>query len=390
MAPALRRRTAPNGPALPLQWQHAPHADRFIHATAISGDGQQVVAASFHVDDGRGHRRRPVERDYAVFAYDRGGAIRWRDVCSHYEGVHALTISHQGNTIAASGWHSAEPWTGFVEAWTVEGVRLLVWNRAPARINAVALSADGTTLAAIGEALYLFTRAPGRPFTREPSVFEVPQGLGDSLALSADGNWITIADRQGTLYLLERQDQGFATRHYVWQPPVPGPLGVLRLAANGEWLACGTLDGTLHAFNRNTLIGTNRPVWSYPLPEGVAPIDLAITPDASRIAVALERGDGGHVHMLHNHEGKPVLEWSRATKRLPTAIAIDCEGTWVAAADADPRGTVGNFYLFEGASGLIAGSRRCARGCWSVALDDRGQHMVGGSDEGLVYSFAIR
>ncbi|MFV8751551.1 WD40 repeat domain-containing protein [Nannocystaceae bacterium ST9] len=388
--PALRRRTAPNGPALPLRWQHAPHADRFIQATAISGDGQRIVAASFHVETGRGHRRRPSARDYAVFAYGLAGGEHWRDVCSHYEGVSTLAISREGNTIAAGGWYSADTWSGFVSAWTAEGVRLLAWNHAPARINSVALSADGTTLVAIGEALYLFTRSPGRPFTPEPRVFEVPQGLSDSLALSADGCWIATTDRRGSLYLLERTLDRFAPRHYVWQSPEPGPLGVLRFAAEGRWLACGSVDGTLHVFNRDTLIGSNRPVWSYPLSEASPPIDLALTPDGSRIAVALEQGDGGHVHLLRNHEGKPVLEWSRSIKRPPTSIAIDREGNWVAAADADRRGTVGNYYLFEGASGLIAGSHRCARGCWSVALDDRGRTLIGGSDDGNVYCFATR
>lgn len=322
-----------------------------------------------------------------MFAYDIGGSIHWRDVCSHYEGVHALTISHDGNTLAAGGWHRSEPWTGFVEAWTGEGVRLLVWNDAPARINAVALSADGTTLVAIGDALYLFTRSPGRAFPAEPTVFEMPYGLGDSLALSADGNWITTADRRGNLYLLERDDDGFAARHYVWHPPEPGPLGTLRFAADGKWLACSSADGALHVFNRHTLIGTNRPIWSFPLTDGVAAIDLALTPDASRIAVAVEQGDGGCVHLLRNYEGRPVLEWSRSTKRPPTAIAIDREGTWIAAADADRRGAVGNFYLFEGASGLIAGSHRCPSGCWSVAIDDRGRTIIGGSDDGHVYLF---
>jgi WD40 repeat protein len=386
--PALRRRTAPNAPALPLHWRHAPHGDRFIHTAAISGDGQRLAAASFHVESGRGHRRRPTDRDYAVFAYDLEGAIHWRDVCSHYEGVHALAISHDGNTLAAGGWHQAEPWTGFVEAWTAEGVRLLVWTEAPARINAVALSADGTTLVAIGDALYLFTRSPGRAFAGEPTVFEVPHGLGDSLAISADGSWIATADRRGNLYLIERTADRFAPRHYVWQPPDPGPLGRLRFSGDGKWLACTSVYGTLHVFNRHTLIGTNRPIWSYPLDEGIAAIDLAITPDASRIAVAVEQGDGGRVHLLRNLEGKPVHEWSRATKRPPTAVAIDRAGTWVAAADADRRGSVGNFYLFEGASGLIAGSHRCAGGCWSVGLDDRGRRMIGGSDDGHVYLFA--
>jgi WD40 repeat protein len=373
-----------------MQWRHAPHGDRFVHATAISGDGNRLAAASFHVEPGRGHRRRPADRDYAVFAYDLGGAIHWRDVCSHYEGVHALALSHDGNTLAAGGWHRAEPWEGFVEAWSAEGVRLLVWNEAPARINSVALSANGTTLVAVGEALYLFTRSPGRSFAAEPTVYELPHGLGDVLAISGDGNWITTADRRGNLYLLEREDEGFAARHYVWQPPVAGPLGRLRFSADGKWLACSSVDGGLHVFNRHTLIGTGRAIWSYPLDEGMAAIDLALTPDASRIAVAVEQGDGGRVHLLRNHDGKPVLEWSRSTQRPPTSIAIDREGTWVAAADADRRGTVGNFYLFEGDSGLIAGSHRCASGCWSVALDDRGRHLFGGSDDGHVYLFATQ
>lgn len=329
-----------------------------------------------------------------MFALDSAGAVIWRDVCSHFEGVHSLSSSRDGNTVAAGGWYSSEPWAGFVTAWTGSGRRLLTWNEAPSRIEAVALSADGTTLVALGEALYLFRRKPGLPFEPQPTAtLELPGGCGSTLALDDAGNWIAITNASGSVYLFEQSAGTFSERRYVWEPPVGGNTRVA-LSADGDWLLVGTTDGGLHMFNRPTFIASNRAVWSYPVLETSAPTGLAITRDGSELVALYERADGGgSVYLIGNRNGAQHLHWVKQTKHTPTVAKIgggaDLDSRWIAIADADPRGTSGNFYVFESATGLIAGAHSCTAGCHALALDEQGSKLIGGSDDGSVYGFEL-
>lgn len=333
-----------------------------------------------------------------MFALDQFGAMNWRDVCSHFEGVHTLAASRDGNTVAAGGWYSSEPWAGFVTAWTGSGMRLLTWNEAPSRIDEVALSADGTTLVAVGEALYVFRRKPGQPFSPSPTdVVALVQGFNPSLAIDVAGKWIATTDTEGSVHLFEQINGTIAERRYLWETPVVGTATRIALSGDGDWLLVGTGDGVLHMFNRPTFIATNRAVWTYPVLESTAPTGLAITPDGSEVVALYERGDGGSVYLLDNRDGAPHMQWVKQTKHTPTAAAISARaasrgsGTdrWIAVADADPRGSSGNFYVFESATGLIAGAHSCVAGCHALALDERGSRLVGGSDDGSVYSFDL-
>lgn len=371
----------------------------------MADHGRRIYAASFATPTGRGLRRRPKPRDHAVFALDQFGAMNWRDVCSHFEGVHTLAASRDGNTVAAGGWYSSDPWAGFVTAWTGSGMRLLTWNEAPSRIDEVVLSADGTALVAIGEALYLFHRKPGQPFSPEPvAAVEISGGFGSSLALDDAGRWIAATDAEGSVHLFERIGAAIAERRYMWETSTVDAAthlhargtGLTRLAlsANGDWLLVGTGDGVLHMFNRPTFIATNRAVWSYPVLESNAPpTGLAISSDGSELVGLYERGDGGSVYLFGNRDGAPHLQWLKHTKHTPTVAALSAAGPgpdrWVAVADADPRGSSGNFYVFEAATGLIAGAHSCAAGCWTLAFDEQGSRLIGGSDDGSVYAFDL-
>ncbi|HLT37073.1 MAG TPA: hypothetical protein VK034_12335 [Enhygromyxa sp.] len=363
----------------------------------MADGGRRIYAASFAAPTGRGLRRRPEPRDHAVFALDQFGAMNWRDVCSHFEGIHTIAASRDGNTVAAGGWYSSEPWAGFVTAWTGSGMRLLTWNEAPSRIDEVALSADGTVLFAVGEALYSFRRKPGQPFPPRPTAtIELAQGFNPTLAIDEGGKWIATTDTEGSVHLFERIDGAIAARRYLWETPVVGTATRIALSADGDWLLVGTGDGVLHMFNRRTFIATNRAVWTYPVLETTAPTILAITPDGGEIVALYERGDGGAVYLLGNRDGAPHLHWVKQTKHTPTVAALspqlvngDGVDRWIAVADADPRGSSGNFYVFERATGLIAGAHSCAAGCHALALDQRGSRLIGGSDDGCVYAFGL-
>ncbi|MFO7562858.1 MAG: hypothetical protein R6X02_09475 [Enhygromyxa sp.] len=382
-----------------MAWARSPHSDRWIQALCVADGGRRIYAASFAAPSGRGLRRRPRPRDHAVFALDQFGAMNWRDVCSHFEGVHTLAASRDGNTVAAGGWYSSEPWAGFVTAWTGSGMRLLTWNEAPSRIDAVALSADGTTLAAIGEALYLFHRKPGQPFSAQPvATVELAGGFGSSLALDETGRWIVATDAGGSVHMFEQVGGALAERRYLWETPAVGTVTRLALSSDGDWLLVGTGDGVLHMFNRPTFIATSRPVWTYPVLESSAPTGVAISRDGSELVALYERGDGGAVYVLGNRDGAPHLHWVKSTKHTPTIAEISprteaARGSgsdhWIAVADADPRGSSGNFYVFEGATGLIAGAHSCTAGCWALAFDEQGSRLIGGSDDGSVYAFEL-
>ncbi|EDM73856.1 hypothetical protein PPSIR1_27878 [Plesiocystis pacifica SIR-1] len=339
---------------------------------------------------GRGTRRRPQQRDHAVYAFDDSGQVRWRDVCSRFEGVYSLDTNWDGSVVVAGGWASCEPWAGFVGAWTADGVRLLSWDRAPSRINAVCVSADGRTLAAVGDALHLFRRRANEPFPAQPSsTLELGPGFAECVRMSDDGRWITTLDGDGGLLLFEHEDGELAMRHYRWRPPEPGRALVVEISRDGSWIVYGGADGTVHLFNRLTLIAMQRPIWSYPLVEGLAPVAVALSPDGEHVAVAVDSGDAGKIYYLANRNGAPHLEWSKQTRRPPTGMVIDGDSTWVAVVDADPRGNGGQCYLFEADSGLIAGAYRSPGACWTVALSGDGTRMLVGSDDGTAASIKI-
>ena len=110
-----RRRQGTNAPALPLGWRRTPqpdaHGPRYVQAVAISHDGERLYAATYFAEYGRGNRGRPEAQDYAVYAYDADGGLRWRAVCSSFEGVYALDTSDTGDVVAACGWAQTEPHT---------------------------------------------------------------------------------------------------------------------------------------------------------------------------------------------------------------------------------------------------------------------------------------
>ena len=319
--------------------------------------------------------------------------MNWRDVCSHFEGVHTLAASRDGNTVAAGGWYSSQPWAGFVTAWTGSGMRLLTWNEAPSRIDEVALSADGLTLVAIGEGLYVFHRKPGQPFSAQPvATIEIAGGFGSSLALDESGRWIAATDAEGSVHLFEQLGGRLAERRYLWETPAVGAATRLAMSSDGDWLLVGTGDGVLHMFNRPTFIATSRPIWTYPVLESSAPTNLTISDDGAELVALHERGDGGSVYLLGNRDGAPHLRWVKQTKHTPTIAALAtkvADPPIVAVADADPRGSSGNFYVFEGSTGLLAGAHSCAAGCWALAFDEQGSRLIGGSDDGSVYAFEL-
>jgi WD40 repeat protein len=234
------------------------------------------------------------------------------------------------------------------------------------------------------------------PFSAQPTAsIELPGGCGSSLALDDAGKWIAVTDAKGSVHLFELTGETIAERRYVWESPSPGATRVA-LSSDGDWLLVGTADGGLHMFNRPTFIATNRAVWSYPVLENAAPTGLAITRDGSELVALYERSDGGSVYLLGNCDGAPHLRWVKQTKHTPTVAKIgggaDLESGWtgwIGVADADPRGSSGNFYVFESATGLIAGAHSCTAGCWALALDEHGSKLVGGSDDGSVYAFEL-
>lgn len=176
----------------------------------------------------------------------------------------------------------------------------------------------------------------------------------------------------------------------MWKSCAPGTETRIALSADGNWLLAATGDAVLHMFNRPTFIATNRAVWTYPMLESAAPAALAITQDGGLLVAACERGEGGSVYVLGNRDGASHLSWVKQTKHTPTVVALDgCDPKWIAVADADPRGTSGNCYLFETATGLIAGVHPSNAACWALALDEQASLLVGGSDDGSICAFKL-
>lgn len=156
-----------------LRWYRIPEPQFPINGAAISDDGGRAVAATFLGDYGTKSPSfsSPVLNTYSVYCWDRLGKRLWRDQWTGFEGAFAVAISGDSTVAAAGGW--MQEGVGFIRAYNAEDGQQFVTYDIPSRVNSLALSADGSVLAAAANDAYLagqtsgvFPANPQRRFSR--------------------------------------------------------------------------------------------------------------------------------------------------------------------------------------------------------------------------------
>ncbi|MBB5207881.1 WD40 repeat domain-containing protein [Chiayiivirga flava] len=179
---------APREQALPQSipskpaWQHALSLTEQVNSCAISADGARVVAGTSQ-EFGQGQ--------FAVVCFDADGNQRWRQPVGTpqaYQGVFWVAISADGTTVAAGG-ELADGSSGFLVAFDGGTGASLYENTAlPARVNQVSLSDDGNTLLACYlDTIALYRRGSTPVFAQVDTYSVAAHHTIESAMLSGDG-----------------------------------------------------------------------------------------------------------------------------------------------------------------------------------------------------------
>lgn len=396
-------------PVLKPAWTVVPGdtAGNYINSVAISGDGARVVAGTFFHDystpaqtadpaDARRHAaRKPSAANgngdvgmFGIYCYDRNGKPLWKDAFIAWEGFYWVDISTDGAWAAGGGWFSKTPLRGFVRAYNAATGNLALNYPTTARVNQVALSADGTWLVSAANTIVLFQRA-GTTFQKADE-YTSPSGSDtmETIALSADGRTLVVGDYAGTI-LLFRISGGKLGQPTVWKLPGGGYSHSVRITPNGTAFAAGGSRGNFYLFDVAQFLSTGAPTVTYTIPNAGSIYGVAISDDAAAfVGIANVSGGTGRVYCVQRQGTQGTLMWTFPTLHNPNSASFNSRANLIAIADGHPDGQPGAFYVVNAATGTLLGQCPTGNMSWPIEISANGSAIVGGSDDSNVYYFA--
>ncbi len=385
-----------------LKWQRQTNSPFYVNSTAISADGQCVVAGTFY------HAYAPPmsepapaleSNQFGTYCFDGDGNQLWADMFEGYEGVYSVTISGEGNVAASGGWFSNTPtYQGFVRAYDVAtGPDNILDYMLGERVNSLALSSDGGTLVAAADKVYLFTQENGI-FSDQPSELTLatpPAGStspnsAQAVAITSDGSWILAGDYYGNLYLVENNNGSFGNQ-YVWSDTAAlTTIHSIAMTPDGQWFAVagGGPTSKVYVFsNASMTIGPPTYAGTYLLDTGGRVGWVAITDDGGFLSAIGNVGTAGAVVAIKNDDGTMSKVWEQPTKHNPNSTSMDASGKFVSVADGYPDGNPGSFSLYDGATGELMWSYPTPNMNWPMFVSADGSGIAAGTDGGAVYYF---
>ena len=93
---------------------------------------------------------------------------------------------------------------------------------------------------------------------------------------------------------------------------------------------------------------------------------------------------------------KGIIKWSQDTEfGVNPGVSMDKNAQYVTATDGQPKGKTvkeskGNFYLFNVEDGQLQWRYQTNQMNWPMQLSSDGQSVIGGSDDGSVYYWALK
>lgn len=372
------------------KWSVSLNLNEFVNSAAISGLGGRVVAGTFF------HQYKPPEapdgtssepNEFGTYCFDSDGNQLWADKFEGYEGVYCVAISDDASIAASGGWYSNNPFTGFVRAYDAsDGTQLFNYPVPGARVGALAISADGTTLVAGADNLYLFQQSNG-VFPTEPSIFKLP-GTGngvESISVSGDGSSIVMGDSLGNVYLIENNG-GKVGNVYPWNSTDLETVHSVAIAPLGGYFAVVGYSKYAYLFSTDSIKQKEYiSVYDFGSVSRVGWVGISMTGDFI-CAVRNDPGStDGFVYGLQNSNQGLVQLWSQPTIANPNSTSVDFLGRYVTVSDG--YGGAGHFYLFDAATGNPLWQYDTAQMSWPMFISSSGTGIVAGSDVGSVYYF---
>ena len=229
-------------------------------------------------------------------------------------------------------------------------------STAPSDVTTLSISADGSYILTGGERVCLFA-GDGTPLWREWSA--------DLVACSADGSRIACADGQ-FLFLLDREGT------MVWRQEMPSTSALLALSADGKRIVVADRFGKVYFYDAEGKLQ--------------ATVDTSSGDERSEIhAIAIsDRGENTAVIstrglFYYRDAGRKVWAHDEITDR-GTAIAVSGSGKDIAAgSDAGVR--------FLDSKGNLIWSQKFHRPVTALAISEDGSCVIVGSQDNMVRCF---
>ncbi|MDP6534692.1 MAG: PKD domain-containing protein, partial [Candidatus Poseidoniia archaeon] len=227
-------------------------------------------------------------------------------------------------------------------------------------VRSVAISADGEyiTAGSSDDKVYLFDKDSSTPLWNYST-----GGAVRAIAISADGEYIAAGAFGDKVYLFDKDSST-----PLWSADPIGLGGIyssVTISADGEYITTGSGSGWVYLFGKNS----STPLWSvHPVGLGV---DVAISADGEYIAA------GNKVNLFNRDNSTPL--WSYTTENL-YSVAISPDGEYIVAGSGDDK-----VYLFGKDNSTPIWSYTTGHNVRSVAISADGEYIAAGSDDNKVY-----
>ncbi len=274
------------------------------------------------------------------------------------DGSHAIAATHRPGTIYYFDTEGAVQWSREMQV----------------PVYGVAISPDGTHIAAAAEKLYLFYPHGGEIWSNDSGYFVY------SVAVSRSGERIAAGYDDGNVRLFDRDG------HLLWNYTAEDNVISTAISADGSCVAAGSDDHNLYLLD-----GSGSLLWKYRTGHGVR--GVALSADGSLVGA----GSGDRVAYILDDRGN--LLWKYAAESRIRAISISPEGAIVAICEGsrlhlfDREGRVlweldtgsDGRQVSNSSTGITAGPSVTA-----AALSSQGLHLVVGTGSGdqRVYFYA--
>jgi WD40 repeat protein len=407
--------TQPAAPAPGKQpkWERQLTASSFVNWLGISDNGSRVVADTYYYPYA-GTKSNKTGGKYGTFCYDSAGTLLWSDEYQGDEGVFATALSGDGKIAASGGMYSGgmfadRPDSGWLRVYdAANGAVLLDYPGVRRRVTSMALSRDGSVVAAVAtNKIQVFVRKNGR-YPTDPVI-----PVGDSnflycVAVHPGGEWLVACDKGGGVHLVTIE-KGVVGNTYQWfarEPAAGGaqgrsiPLLAVAIAGASEYFAVGG-GNAIYLFTKSSMAQGKGPVAQF-TPNNEPPSGknqnvrwVGISGDGTFVSsVENKDRDDGQLRGLWFSGGKlaPHPGWQQNPldlKRNPNSTSVDLAGKYVTAAEGNPVGTPGTFYLFDAKTGAKVWEFGTDNMNWPMFISADGSAVAGGSDNGKLYYFTV-
>lgn len=407
---------APKKPA----WEKRLADILWINSVAISNDGARIVAATFLHDYRQGSSKfiPTMLGRFGVYCFDGipqkdafgQPTARWADEYDGWGGIYGVAISGDGAIAAAGGWleKNGSAVRGVLRAYNAaDGKKILDYTDFTQRMSWVALSNDGTVLAAVADDVYVFIRE-GKAFNPIPLRLGIG-GLANryvtNVAVHPDGNWLAACDQAGHVYMATIAN-GRLSRPFTWTAPenVDIPFLSVAIAANSNTFVAGGGNFLFHFSVDGMRQGAAPTVFDTTVnqdPKTVPPEKspgklqenvrwVAISDDGQLFTTVVNRLNGdkstGLLVAFAPNTRQPL--WTQPLDSSPNSTSIDSAGLFVTASDGYPTGNPAKFYLFDGKNrGARLWEYTTCNMNWPMVISANASAIAAGSDDGSLYYF---